>query len=52
VKRWPDGDRSFATERAGPRQWRTAMATALAGEHFTPREVIRLKVNLLFIEDD
>ncbi len=23
-----------------------------AGEHFTPREVIRLMVNLLFIEDD
>ncbi len=23
-----------------------------AGEHFTPRDVIRLKVNLLFIEDD
>jgi len=23
-----------------------------AGEHFTPREFIRLKVNLLFIEDD
>lgn len=23
-----------------------------AGEHFTPREVIRLVVNLLFIQDD
>jgi len=23
-----------------------------AGEHFTPREVIRLMVNLIFIEDD
>jgi type I restriction enzyme M protein len=23
-----------------------------AGEHFTPREVIRLMVNLLFVEDD
>ncbi len=23
-----------------------------AGEHFTPREVIRLMVNLLFIEDN
>jgi type I restriction enzyme M protein len=23
-----------------------------AGEHFTPREVIRLMVSLLFIEDD
>ena len=23
-----------------------------AGEHFTPREVIRLMVNLLFINDD
>jgi type I restriction enzyme M protein len=23
-----------------------------AGEHFTPREVIRLMVDLLFIEDD
>ncbi|WP_230370342.1 N-6 DNA methylase [Paludibacterium denitrificans] len=23
-----------------------------AGEHFTPREVIRLMVNLMFIEDD
>lgn len=25
---------------------------ATAGEHFTPREVIRLMVNLIFIEDD
>ena len=24
----------------------------IAGEYFTPREVIRLMVNLLFIEDD
>ena len=27
-------------------------SNATAGEHFTPREVIRLMVNLLFIEDD
>jgi type I restriction enzyme M protein len=27
-------------------------ANETAGEHFTPREVIRLMVNLLFIEDD
>jgi len=28
------------------------MSNETAGEHFTPREVIRLMVNLLFIEDD
>jgi type I restriction enzyme M protein len=28
------------------------LSNATAGEHFTPREVIRLMVNLLFIEDD
>jgi type I restriction enzyme M protein len=27
-------------------------SNATAGEHFTPREVIRLMVNLLFVEDD
>ena len=27
-------------------------SNATAGEHFTPREVIRLMVNLIFIEDD
>ena len=26
--------------------------SALAGEHFTPREAIALRVNLLLIEDD
>ena len=28
------------------------LSNETAGEHFTPREVIRLMVNLLFIEDD
>jgi type I restriction enzyme M protein len=28
------------------------VSNATAGDHFTPREVIRLMVNLLFIEDD
>jgi len=28
------------------------MSNETAGEHFTPREVIRLMVNLIFIEDD
>jgi type I restriction enzyme M protein len=28
------------------------LSNGTAGEHFTPREVIRLMVNLLFIEDD
>jgi type I restriction enzyme M protein len=28
------------------------LSSETAGEHFTPREVIRLMVNLLFIEDD
>ena len=28
------------------------MSKETAGEHFAPREVIRLMVNLLFIEDD
>jgi type I restriction enzyme M protein len=28
------------------------MSNETAGEHFTPREVIRLMVNLLFVEDD
>ena len=28
------------------------LSNATAGEHFTPREVIRLMVNLLFVEDD
>lgn len=28
------------------------ISNEMAGEHFTPREVIRLMVNLLFIEDD
>jgi type I restriction enzyme M protein len=27
------------------------LSNETAGEHFTPREVIRLMVNLLFIED-
>ena len=28
------------------------LSNETAGEHFTPREVIRLMVNILFIEDD
>ena len=28
------------------------LSNETAGEHFTPREVIRLMVNLLFVEDD
>src|SRR5437879_13751590 len=28
------------------------LSNETAGEHFTPREVIRLMVNLIFIEDD
>lgn len=28
------------------------LSNATAGEHFTPREVIRLMVNLIFLEDD
>ncbi len=28
------------------------LSNEAAGEHFTPREVIRLMVNLLFVEDD
>jgi len=28
------------------------ISNEIAGEHFTPREVIRLMVNLLFVEDD
>ena len=28
------------------------LSNETAGEHFTPREVIRLMVNLLFIDDD
>ena len=28
------------------------LSNETAGEHFTPREVIRLMVDLLFIEDD
>ncbi len=28
------------------------LSNETAGEHFTPREVIRLMVNLLFAEDD
>ena len=28
------------------------LSNETAGEHFTPREVIRLMVNLLFIEDE
>src|SRR3954469_6366092 len=28
------------------------LSNQTAGEHFTPREVIRLMVNLIFIEDD
>ena len=28
------------------------LSNEIAGEHFTPREVIRLMVNLLFVEDD
>ena len=28
------------------------MSNETAGEHFTPREVIRLMVNLIFVEDD
>ena len=28
------------------------ISTETAGEHFTPREVIRLMVNLIFVEDD
>ena len=31
---------------------RFSESNEIAGEHFTPREVIRLMVNLLFIEDD
>ena len=27
------------------------MSNETAGEHYTPREVIRLMVNLLFVED-
>ncbi len=30
----------------------TELSNETAGEHFTPREVIRLMVNLIFIEDD
>ncbi|MFX7540763.1 N-6 DNA methylase, partial [Acinetobacter baumannii] len=28
------------------------LSNETAGEHFTPREVIRLMVNLIFVEDD
>ena len=28
------------------------LSNETAGEHFTPREVIRLMVNLLFVDDD
>ena len=28
------------------------LSNETAGEHFTPREVIRLMVNLMFVEDD
>lgn len=28
------------------------LSNETAGEHFTPREVVELMVNLLFIEDD
>jgi type I restriction enzyme M protein len=33
-------------------RWSSELSNETAGEHFTPREVIRLMVNLLFIEDD
>jgi type I restriction enzyme M protein len=33
-------------------RWTSELSNETAGHHFTPREVIRLMVNVLFIEDD
>jgi type I restriction enzyme M protein len=41
TRRWVQLIRKFAE-----------ISNETAGEHFTPREVIRLMVNLIFVEDD